>query len=116
MRHCFFNRDSQVLLLAEIDSEETKGIIPGKLFEYMAAQRPILGIGPKDWEVAAIVKQTNTGVVFDYRTASQLKDVLLKWFASYQLGELAVESSTINQYSRKELTGTLAEFILWESS
>ena len=34
---------SQVLLLVEIDSEETKGIIPGKLFEYMAAKRPIYG-------------------------------------------------------------------------
>jgi hypothetical protein len=111
-----FQQRSQVLLLAEIDSEETKGIIPGKLFEYMAAQRPILGIGPKDWEVATIVTQTNTGVVFDHKTTSQLKDVLLKWFASYQLEELAVESSTINQYGRKELTGTLAEFILWESS
>ncbi|MGB3144572.1 MAG: glycosyltransferase family 4 protein [Maribacter sp.] len=111
-----FQQRSQILLLAEIDSEETKGIIPGKLFEYMAAQRPILGIGPKDWEVAAIVKQTNTGVVFNHRTTFQLKDVLLKWFASYQLEQLVVESRTINQYSRKELTGTLAEFILWESS
>ena len=111
-----FQQRSQVLLLAEIDSEETKGIIPGKLFEYMAAQRPILGIGPKDWEVASIVEQTNTGVVFDYTTTSELKDVLLNWFASYEVGQLAVDSNNIHQYSRKSLTGTLAEFILWESS
>ena len=45
-----YQRKSQVLLLVEIDSEETKGIIPGKLFEYMAAGRPILGIGPGAWD------------------------------------------------------------------
>jgi hypothetical protein len=35
-------RKSQVLLLIEIDSEDTKSIIPGKLFEYMVSNRPKL--------------------------------------------------------------------------
>lgn len=52
---------SQVLLLLEIDSEETKGIIPGKLFEYLNAKRPILAIGPKGWEAGAMVKQHKAG-------------------------------------------------------
>ena len=40
-------RSAQVLLLVEINSVETRGIIPGKLFEYMAAKRPVLALGPK---------------------------------------------------------------------
>jgi hypothetical protein len=52
-------RRSQVLLLIEIDSEDTKSI-PGKLFEYMVSNRPIIGIGPKNSDFAEITT-TNTG-------------------------------------------------------
>ncbi len=50
-------RKSQVLLLIEIDSEDTKSIIPGKLFEYMVSERPIVAIGPKDSD--SIVETVN---------------------------------------------------------
>jgi hypothetical protein len=53
-------RRSQVLLLIEIDSEDTKSI-PGKLFEYMVSNRPIIGIGPKNSDFAEIITTTNTG-------------------------------------------------------
>jgi hypothetical protein len=53
-------RRSQVLLLIEIDSEDTK-YYPGKLFEYMVSNRPIIGIGPKNSDFAEIIT-TNTGV------------------------------------------------------
>src|SRR5699024_4274751 len=52
---------SQMLLLLEINAQKTKGIIPGKFFEYMAAKRPILAIGPKDWDVARLIEETQTG-------------------------------------------------------
>ena len=50
-----FQKKSQVLLLIEIDSEETKCIIPGKLFEYMVSNRPIIAIGPEDSDVEQII-------------------------------------------------------------
>lgn len=106
-----YQRRSQILLLAEIDAPETVGIIPGKLFEYMAAARPILGIGPEDWEVAKLVADTKTGAIFDYRAHFQLKNVLLNWFQQYQKNALNVASNNINQYSRRELTRKLAEHI-----
>lgn len=106
-----YQQKSQVLLLAEIDSEETKGIIPGKLFEYMASERPILGVGPKSWEVADMVTSTKTGSIFDYTAHTQLKNVLLNWFNQYQRNQLNVSSVHINQYSRRELTRKLASYI-----
>lgn len=106
-----YQRKSQVLLLSEIDSEETRGIIPGKLFEYMAAERPIIGVGPENWEVADMVSTTKTGAIFDYNAHFQLKNVLLNWFQQYETGTLNVASENINQFSRRELTRKLATTI-----
>ena len=106
-----FQKTSQILLLVEIDSQETIGIIPGKLFEYMAAKRPILGVGPKNWEVADIVSDTKSGCIFEYSDDIALKNVILDWFTQYQKGELFVTSKDIEQYSRRELTRKLAEYI-----
>ena len=106
-----YQKSSQVLLLVEIDSQDTIGIIPGKLFEYMAAKRPILGVGPVNWEVADIVNKTETGRIFDYADDIALKNVLLSWFQDYQKGELLISSGSIEQYSRRELTRKLVEYI-----
>jgi hypothetical protein len=45
-------KKSQVLLLIEINSEDTKSIIPGKLFEYLVSGRPIIGVGPNGSDFA----------------------------------------------------------------
>ncbi|ASV28775.1 glycosyltransferase [Maribacter cobaltidurans] len=102
---------SQILLLVEIDSEETLGIIPGKYFEYLWANRPILGIGPSGWEVAEMITETKSGKVFDYTANSELKNVILNWFESYEDQSLTISSQHIEKYSRKELTRQLAEYI-----
>ncbi len=107
---------SQVLLLLEIDSEETKGIIPGKLFEYLIAKRPILAIGPDGWEAGGIVEATAAGTFCGHKDVATLKSVLLAWFENYRKGELRIHSKGIEQFHRKELTKTLVNFITWESS
>ncbi|WP_298503374.1 glycosyltransferase family 4 protein [uncultured Maribacter sp.] len=106
-----FQRKSQILLLIEIDSDETKGIIPGKLFEYMAAGRPILGIGPKNWEVAQLIEETNTGKAFLYSNKEALKGAILKWFNLYLERNLKNTSESIEKYSRKALTEQLAKHL-----
>lgn len=107
---------SQVLLLLEIDAEETRGIIPGKLFEYLNAKRPILALGPKAWEAGAIIMESNAGKVLEHNNTKSLKSVLLDWFGKYEEGTLRCDSKGIEQYHRKELTKQLANYITWESS
>ena len=53
---------SQVLLLCINKVPAAKGIITGKIFEYLQAKRPILAIGPEDGDAAEILKNTNSGV------------------------------------------------------
>lgn len=104
-------RKSQVLLLIEIDSEETKSIIPGKLFEYMVSERPILAIGPEEADFAGILKQTNTGVFALYEEKDLVKETLLKYYKAYLEQNLKVYPVGLQQYSRKNLTKQLADLL-----
>ena len=71
---------SQVLLLIEIDIDDTRGIIPGKLFEYMAARRPILALGPEKWDVERILYETGSGNYFNYQEKKELKHRILSYY------------------------------------
>ncbi|MBT8204894.1 MAG: glycosyltransferase family 4 protein [Eudoraea sp.] len=106
-----YQKQAQVLLLAEINTPETRGIVPGKLFEYLAARRPILGIGPEEWEAGVIIKRTHSGCAFDYQADSELKKVILDWFQKYLSDSLDVKDAQIAQYSRRELTRNLAKLL-----
>jgi galactitol-specific phosphotransferase system IIB component len=105
-------KKSQVLLLIEIDSQDTKSIIPGKLFEYMVSNRPIIAIGPKESDFAEIITTTNTGVFFDYSEKTKLKSVILDFYNQFLEGKLKANGVGLQQYSRKNLTKELAQLIL----
>lgn len=104
-------RKSQVLLLIEIDSQNTKSIIPGKLFEYMVSERPIVAIGPKDSDFSDIIKSTNTGVFFEYHQKEQLKTTILNFYNLYKDHNLKVHAVGLQNYSRKNLTEQLVKIL-----
>ena len=104
-------RKSQVLLLIEINSEETKSILPGKLFEYMVSERPILAIGPKDSDFAEIITNTNTGVFFEYSEKTKLKQTIHEYYNQFLEAKLQSHAVGLQQYSRKKLTQQLVELL-----
>lgn len=107
-----FQMKSQLLLLIEIDSEDTKAIIAGKVFEYLISETPILAIGPKDADVEQIIKSTNTGTYFNYKQKVELKSQILSYFEAYQNNSLEVNAIGLQPYSRKALTQKLSAIIL----
>ncbi len=104
-------RNSQLLLLVEIDSDDTKAIIPGKLFEYMISGTPIIAIGPEESDVEDIIGSTDTGHYFHYDDKEELKSQILMYFEAYMSGSLRTSPKGLKPYSRRELTRKLAEFI-----
>jgi glycosyltransferase involved in cell wall biosynthesis len=57
-------RDSEALLLLIPEADgRGKGVLSGKVFEYLAAERPILAAVPPDGAAAALIRETGTGVV-----------------------------------------------------
>ena len=106
-----FQKETQLLLLVEINSNESKAIIPGKLFEYMASNRPIIAIGPKDSDVEIILKETNSGKYFTYSEYNSLKETILVHFTAFQNRELKSHAIGLQKYSRRSLTKKLSELI-----
>ena len=107
-----YQQNAQVLLLIEINSEDTKCIIPGKLFEYMTSKRPILALGPDGSDVEHILKSTNTGEYFGYHDAVGLKAAIRAYFNAYRRKDLKRNPIGLQQYSRKALTEKLAQLIM----
>jgi len=105
-------RTSQVLLLIEIDSEATRCIIPGKLFEYIVSERPIIAIGPKASDFEGILKETNTGEFFTYDEKKRLKEIILAHYQLYKQNNLKVYPVGLQYYSRKSLTEKLVKSCL----
>ncbi|WP_233194554.1 glycosyltransferase family 4 protein [Aquimarina sp. I32.4] len=104
-------RSSQLLLLIEIDSKDTRCIIPGKLFEYMISKRPILAIGPAEADISKLISETNSGYFFEYDEYDKIKKQLLDCFTQFEKGTLVSEVEGINKYSRSALTETFAKLL-----
>lgn len=102
---------SQVLLLLVNNTPNAKGILTGKMFEYLAAKRPILCIGIEDGDAAKIIHATGSGVVVNFTDAIKMKQSVLSFYNEYKNKSLQVDTNSVEKYSRKNLTKQLAEIL-----
>ena len=105
----YVQKTSQVLLLVVNNVPNAKGVITGKIFEYLQAKRPILAIGPVDGDLAEIISQTKSGKIIDFDNNLDLKSTVLDYYTDYKKGKLEIQSQNIDQFHRKELTKKLAD-------
>ncbi|MCG3166770.1 MAG: hypothetical protein POELPBGB_02552 [Bacteroidia bacterium] len=102
---------TQVLLLLLNNTPNAKGIMTGKFYEYLAAKRPIICIGPQDGEAAKTLEETAAGMVAGFEDKQKMKAILKEYFEKYQQNNLKVEYAAIDNYSRRKLTGRFAELL-----
>lgn len=98
---------SHVLLLVVNNTKNAQGIVTGKVFEYMAAQRPILAIGPEDGDLAEILIQSGFDAPVEYTAVETLKTRIAAYYASAPAQQKKV---TIEKFDRRNLTAELASF------
>ena len=82
-------RDSDALLLLIPEAGgRGRGILSGKVFEYLAAERPVLAVVPPDGAAAQLVRDTGAGVVAAPEDVDAIRDALVELHAQWRAGRL----------------------------
>jgi glycosyltransferase involved in cell wall biosynthesis len=102
---------SSLLLITNFPNESSKGIIPGKIFEYLATGKQIISFGPNEADVSKILNETNAGKHFSYDDSETIKNFILEKFELWKNGNLVENTQNIEQFSRRNLTKKLAEIL-----
>lgn len=110
-----FQRDSEALLLLVPDAGgRGKGVLSGKVFEYLAAGRPILAVVPPDGAAAELIRETGAGVVVAPDDVDGIRAALAELHARFSNGGLpAVELSERdrNRLSRRARVEEVADLL-----
>jgi glycosyltransferase involved in cell wall biosynthesis len=102
-----------VLLMGIPDVENNFCILPGKLFEYLAANKPIICIGPLHSDADRIIDECGAGRVFHYAAYDLMVDHLEQLAQGWKINtNLDLPWIAYNRYSRRNLTGELAKILL----
>lgn len=101
-------RQASVLILPLRKEPEYKAVLPGKLFEYLASQRPILGIGQPDGAMAMIVNETGTGTVIDWNDKEGISQYIEQCWKRHLEGRLSSDGADLSRFTRRSLTRRMA--------
>lgn len=106
--------NSNLLLITNFPNQESSGIIPGKLFEYLSTGNRILSLGYKPSAVENILSETSAGQHFSYEEENKIKEFLHQQFSDFLSNptkEKEKLSEKILSYSRKNLTKKLSDLL-----
>jgi hypothetical protein len=95
-------RAADILLLPLRREPEYAKVLPGKIFEYLAARRPVLGIGQPDGAAARILRDAGAGDMYDWDE----RDALLAFLDAEH-----PQTTDIGKYSRRALTAQLTQIL-----
>jgi glycosyltransferase involved in cell wall biosynthesis len=105
--------NSTLLFLVIPEIKNDKGILTGKLFEYLAARKPIVCIGPEDGDAAEIINECKAGKTFERNKDTELTEYLDGLVKDWKSGkDISVKNDTYKKYSRRSQAMELSEIIL----
>jgi glycosyltransferase involved in cell wall biosynthesis len=109
-------RDSEANLLLLPDAAGRGKVVPsGKIFEYLAAERPILAAVPTDGAAAKLVRETGAGIVVGPEDEKGIREALVGLHARWKSGHLGNGYLTDDERNRLSRTTRVEELadLLW---
>lgn len=103
-----FYAQADALALVLTNTKNAKGNIPGKLFEYMATELPVLALGDPEGDSARILEESGAGIVLDHSDHAAIQLSLRQLF---ERSGKAGSGLGIEHYSRKNLSFQLAKLL-----
>ncbi|KUG12282.1 glycosyl transferase family 1 [Elizabethkingia sp. HvH-WGS333] len=103
--------NADMLLITNFPKQESAGIIPGKIFEYLATQNPILSVGPEKADVEKILNETKAGDHFTYQDHEAIRSFVLQNYNNWKNNTVDQNSENLMQFSRRNLTANLASLL-----
>lgn len=104
-------RAASMLLLLVNDAQDIKGRIPAKVFEYMAAQRPIIAIGDPEGDAAEILAETGCGIMLGLQDETGVYQALESGYQQWKAGNLHQPNPVPEKYTRRSLAGQFAQLL-----
>ena len=101
---------ADVLLLLQA-SEDTRSLVPAKLYEYLRMRKPVLAL-TLPGESSALLARTGGGLVVDPADGDALVQAIAGLYRQWQegtLGKFRAEPAVLERYDRRALTAQLAE-------
>jgi len=92
-------QSSQLLLLLLNKAANVSGRIPGKVFEYLGAHRPILSLGPKGTDIETMLRESSAGAHVEYESETLLRSYILATFDKYKTVGLDKMERSLEMYS-----------------
>jgi len=102
---------ASVLLFLIPDAPNNRGILTGKIFEYLACAQPILAIGPPDGDAAKLLSETAAGKMLSPKDQDGIRKRIQNLFELWKkelLAREAPDSAKVSRFERKEQLGILA--------
>ena len=104
-------RAATFLILPLRNDPEYRPILPGKLFEYLAARRPVLGIGQADGAMARVLSETGAGITAGWSDEAAMRRFLQEVWAQFRSGGVPATTGNIGPYSRRATAHALARLL-----
>ncbi|MFW6018963.1 MAG: glycosyltransferase family 4 protein [Bacteroidales bacterium] len=102
---------ASLLLLMISDTAHSKGVLTGKLFEYLASEKPVIAIAPENSDLADIIRDCKAGEIVGFGDKRKLTNVLSFYYEQFQQKKLESTTTQYEKFSRIELTKKFSEIL-----
>ncbi len=104
---------SDCLLLIVDESKESQEIVPGKVYEYLGVNRPVMAIAPPQSAIAGLMEETSSGLVAHQSETEKIADIFLNYYNDWKNGTHSFNPDTaiVKSYERREAAGKLARLL-----